>query len=188
MKSRLIPIVTASALALVSLSGCETYDSITSYISSSSAGQCPDAAILAGTSVLPAFDAAAGDDPSNVVYTISMTNVTTRCDFSKRDKTVDARVRIYVHATRPPGGVAADYRVPYYLAVTTGGDILDKKLYSLTIHFPEAGAIEDTDVTVDSTEFQVDKAKQPYDYHLLVGFQLTKAQVEYNKKMGRYEP
>ncbi|MDE2500176.1 MAG: hypothetical protein KGL56_08290, partial [Alphaproteobacteria bacterium] len=86
MKSRLIPIVTASALALVSLSGCETYDSITSYISSSSAGQCPDAAILAGTSILPAFDAAAGDDPSNVVYTISMTNVTTRCDFSKRDK------------------------------------------------------------------------------------------------------
>jgi hypothetical protein len=30
--------------------------------------------------------------------------------------------------------------------------------------------------------------KTAYDYHLLVGFQLTKAQLDYIAKMGRYEP
>lgn len=188
MKSRLIHIATTSALALVLLSGCETYNSIASYIGSSSAAMCPDAAILAGTSILPALNPGAGDDPSGLVYTATMTNVTTRCDFDKREKSVDARLRIFVRATRPPGGTEVDYRVPYFVAVTTGGDIVDKKIYWLTFRFPESATARDVDVTVNSTEFPLGKAKQPYDYHLLVGFQLTKAQLDYNKKMGRYEP
>ncbi|MBU6299242.1 MAG: hypothetical protein KJS68_13470, partial [Alphaproteobacteria bacterium] len=114
--------------------------------------------------------------------------VTTRCDFAKRDKTVDARLRLYFHAVRPPGGAEMTYRVPYYVAVTTGSDIPAKKIYWLMLQFGAGDAVVDANTTVDSTEFQVDRTKQPYDYHLLVGFQLTKAQVEYNKKMGHYEP
>ena len=29
---------------------------------------------------------------------------------------------------------------------------------------------------------------QPYEYQIMAGFQMTPAQVDYNKKMGRYTP
>jgi hypothetical protein len=35
-------------------------------------------------------------------------------------------------------------------------------------------------------KFERDKAG--YDYHYIVGFQLTKTQLDYNAKIGPYEP
>ena len=46
----------------------------------------------------------------------------------------------------------------------------------------------DSEVIVDSTIVKYANDKTAYDYHLLVGFQLTKAQLDYNNKIGPYEP
>jgi hypothetical protein len=170
------------------LAGCSTYRSITSYIGSDKAIYCPDAAILANTASLPAFNPAAEGDPSGVIYMIAMTNVTTRCDYDKSEKTADARLKISFRAQRPPGGGETSYRVPYYVAVTSGGEIIDKKVYWLEFGFPAHDVSADAEAVVDSTVVKFGKEKTAYDYHLLVGFQLTKAQLEYIAKMGRYEP
>jgi hypothetical protein len=181
-------VVFASTVAIGSLSGCSTYQSVSNYVSSDPAATCPDAAILASTASLPAFDPAKGIDPSNVQYTVFMTNVTTRCDYSKRDSTADANLKITFHASRPSGGERAVYRVPYYVAVTTSGEIKDKEIRWLQFEFPKGSPTVAGEDAVDSIVVQVDRTKKPYEYHLLVGFQLTKAQVDYNNKMGRYEP
>lgn len=187
MKYQLIRIVTACALTGL-LAGCTVYDSITSYMSSDKVSVCPDAAILANTSSLPAFSPKAESDPSGVIYKIAMTYLTTRCEYDKTEKSADARVKIFFHAERPPGGGETSYRVPYYIAVTSGGEILDKKIYWLEFEFPAGAVSSDPQAVVDSTVVQYAKDKNAYDYHLLAGFQLTKAQLEYNSKMGRYEP
>lgn len=181
-------IVAASALAVVSLSGCSTWRSAVNYISSDNAAVCPDAAILANTASLPAFDPAKGADPSAVVYNIAMTNVKTRCDYSKRDNTADANVKISYTATRAPGGDDAHYRVPYYVAVTTGGEIIDKQIHWLEFDFPKSTPTVSGEADVDSIEIKVARQKRSYEYHLLIGFQLTQAQLDYNKKMGQFAP
>ena len=181
-------IAIASAFAIGSLSGCSTYHSITNYISADNPLLCPDAVILAGTSSLPAFDPAKGMDPSNLNYSIAMTNVTTRCDYNKHRFDADASLKIFFRASRPPGGDDAHYRVPYYVAVTSNGEILDKKPRWLEFDFPKGASSVTGEENVDSFDVQMDKAKKPYEYHLIVGFQLTKAQVDYNKTMGQYEP
>ena len=179
----------AAALALTGLlAGCAAYDSIFTYMRSDKAILCPDAAVLANTASLPAFNPAAEGDPSGVVYRVAMTNVTTRCDYDKREKSADARLRIFFHAQRPPGGGESSYRVPYYVALTSGGEILEKKIYWLEFAFSAGAVSEDSEVVVDSTLVQYAKDKTAYDYHLLVGFQLTKAQLDYNNKIGPYEP
>ena len=170
------------------LAGCSTYHSVTSYLFSDKAILCPDAVILANTAGLPAFNPAAEGDPSGVIYSIAMTNVTTRCDYNKSEKTADAWVKIYLHAQRPPGGGEASYRVPYYVAVTSGGEIIDKKIYWLEFRFPAHDVSADAQAVVESMIVKYAKDKTAYDYHLLVGFQLTKAQLDYIAKMGRYEP
>ena len=187
MKYRLIRI--ASALALTGLmAGCSWYDSVTSYMGSTKAIMCPDAAVLANTASLPAFNPAAEGDPSGVIYRVAMTNVTTRCSYDKNERTADARLNIFLHAERPPGGSETSYRVPYYVAVTSGGEIIAKKIYWLELKFPGHDASADSEEVVDSTIVRYEKGNTAYDYHFLVGFQLTKAQLEYNTKMGPYEP
>jgi hypothetical protein len=178
----------ALMVAAVSLSGCDTWRSAVNYVRSDNKSVCPDANILANTSVIPAFDPAQGADPSNVVYTGQITDLASRCDYSKRENSIDANVRITFKATRPPGGEEAHYKVPYYIAVTSGGQIVDKQIHWLEFDFPKASAAVQMEELVDGIEIAVARDKKSYDYHLLIGFQLTQAQIDYNKKMGQYLP
>ncbi|MGA7713108.1 MAG: hypothetical protein WCA81_14480 [Rhizomicrobium sp.] len=187
MKYNLARLATISGLAAL-LGSCATYHSMASYIGSDKTSLCPDAAILAPTSSLPAFAPKNGGDPSAVSYTVAMTNVVTRCTYDKEEKTADARVRINFHAARPPGGSEAHYRVPYFLAVSRGGDIVAKTVYWADVEFAPGATQTDGEVIVDSTTVTVTGDNHIYDYHLLTGFQLTKAQLDYNSKIGRYEP
>jgi len=187
MTYRVIRIAAALALAGL-LAGCAAYDSLFTYMRSDKSILCPDAAVLANTASLPAFSPGAESDPSGVIYKIAMTNVTTRCSYSKSEKTADARLRVFFHAQRPPGGGESSYRVPYYVALTSGGEILEKKIYWLEFAFSAGTVSQDSEVIVDSTLVKYAKEKTAYDYHLLVGFQLTKAQLDYNNKIGPYEP
>ncbi len=187
MKYHLARLVTVLAFAAF-LGSCSTYNSIASYINSDKATVCPDAAILASTSSLPAFAPKNSGDPSAVSYTVAMTNVVTRCTYDKQEKTADARVRINFHAARPPGGTEARYRVPYFLAVSRGGDIVAKTIYWADVEFAAGATQTDGEEVIDSTTVTVAKDNHIYDYHLLTGFQLTQAQLDYNSKIGRYEP
>ena len=158
------------------------------YVRADSDSTCPDANVLANTSVIPVFDPSKGADPSNVVYTVKMSGVKTRCNYSKRANEIDANMRIFFSATRPPGGEEAHYKVPYYVAVTAAGAIVDKQIHYLEFDFPKAEANFTSELLVDSIPIPVARDKRSYDYHLLTGFQLTQSQLDYNKKVGQYLP
>jgi hypothetical protein len=117
-----------------------------------------------------------------------MTALTSRCDYSKHTSEIDANMRITFTATRPPGGEEAHYKVPYYVAVTSAGVIVDKQVYMMEIDFPAGGATVTSEGEVNSLVIAVARDKRSYEYHLLTGFQLTQAQIDYNKKVGQYLP
>ena len=170
------------------LAGCSTWRSITGSMSAEKPELCPDAMILAGTSSLPAFDPKLEGDPSGVIYSIVMTNVTTRCDYDKSEKTADSSLKIFFHAQRPPGGSEVNYRVPYYVALTSNGVIFNKQILWLEFTIPQGAVSKDVVTDVDSVAVKFEKGKTSYDYHYIVGFQLTKTQLDYNAKIGPYEP
>ena len=185
---KFLRVVLPSVLGLGLLSGCQTYSSIETYISSDAPSKCPDAAILAPTATLPAFDPRVGADPTALQYQISMTSVRSRCDYDKSSRVADTWVKFKVEATRPPGGQTANYRVPYFVAVSSGGDVVTKDLHWLEFEFSGNSTTATADEVLDSVPVVVPEGKQAYDYHLLLGFQLTEAQIAYLAKMGRYEP
>lgn len=187
-RKELVRLLAVSALSTVLLSGCTTWHKMTAYISSDSQNVCPDTAILANTAVIPVFDPAKGADPSNVVYSLQMMKVTSRCDYSKRENKADVNLRIKFKATRPPGGEEAHYKVPYYLAITTDGNIVNKEVRWLEFDFPKAAAEVSGEEYVPSLVIDVAPQKRSFEYHVLTGFQLTQAQIDYNKKMGQYLP
>jgi hypothetical protein len=178
----------AAAALFLPLAGCSTWDDWMSYIGSDSASKCPDAAILAAVSSLPAFDPSKGFDPSNIQYDVALTDITMRCSYSKADHTADSQLHLYYRATRPPGGREARYHVPYFVAVASGGDILQKKIYWVDIAFDDGATSTLGDIQLDYPTIVIARNKQAYDYHLVAGFQLTKDQLQYLAKIGPYVP
>jgi hypothetical protein len=173
-------IVTLAILSALLLSGCS---------SDAQKGLCPSAAVLAPTSALTVFRENAPADPSGVLYTAWMMNVKSACDFDKNDRSTVSRVHLQFAAERAPNSAAATYRVPYFVSVTHGGNrIMTKKLYLAEVSFAAGEANVSFEQTVDSIDIKPERGAKIGEYQILVGLQLTSAQLEYNTKNHNYAP
>jgi hypothetical protein len=173
-------IVTFAILSALLLSGCT---------SDAQKGLCPTAAVLAPTSALTVFRQNAPADPSGVLYTVWMNNVKSGCDFDKDDKSTVSRIHIIFSAERAPTSAEANYRVPYFVAVTHGGDrVMTKKLYLADVSFAAGAANASFEQSVDAIEIKPERGAKIGEYQILVGLQLTQAQLDYNTKNHSYAP
>lgn len=124
-------------------------------------------------------------DPSNMLYTVEITSVKGRCDLSKKSTTADVSLDIDFRASRAPSGVAAQYSVPYFVVVTEGTDrILARKNFTIQFSFAPGQATADFSDSVGSVEVKAKGEKKTYDYQVLAGLQLSKQQLEYNRRQG----
>ena len=150
-------------------------------------GLCPSAFALAPVSTLTVFRQNAPQDPSGELYTVSISDVKSKCDFDKKRITTDSEVRILFKAKRPAGGEGGSYNVPYFLSVTRHGDkILTKKLFVAHITFEPGQTAASFEDKIDSTVINIARNAKVGEYALVAGFQLTQAQLDYNTKMNHY--
>jgi hypothetical protein len=150
-------------------------------------GLCPSAFAIAPVSALTVFRQNAPQDPSGELYSVSISDVKTKCDYDKKRIKTDSQVRILFKAKRPAGGEGGTYNVPYFLSVTRHGDkILTKKLFVARITFEPGQVATSVEDKIDSTTINIARNAKVGEYALMVGFQLTKAQVDYNTKMNHY--
>ena len=167
----------AAAAACVALAACST----------SQLERCPAVSVLVDTSALTLLQAS-GSGPASVLYTAQIVNVKRDCDVSKYSKQVQASVDIAFRATRAHGEAAASYTVPYFVAITTEGRILAKQQFLVAFAFQPGETTTSFEDSVNSLVLTIGRDKKATDYGILVGFQLTKEQLEYNRHVGRYAP
>jgi len=158
------------AAAAAALCGCTTTDD----------AKCPLASALVDTASLTPL---ARGLPA---YTVQVNKVDADCDISKTDHTVQSSLNIDFIAARSGAGGAAEYNVPYFVAVTLGNRIISKHLYTAHFSFDAGQTTAQFQESQDSPTIHMEKGKHPYDYAVLVGFQLTREQLEYNRTVGRY--
>ncbi len=170
----------AAPLALAALlAGC----------SSDKEGDCPTITGVTDASVQTVFRGGAGRDPANVLYSVEITSVSGNCDIDKKEHSADSSLEVDFRATRGPSAVAASYTVPYFVVVTQGSDrVLAKHVYSVPFSFDPGQTSVTFSDTVGSAKVHTDRDKQPYDYQILVGLQLTKAELDYNRQPGHSGP
>jgi hypothetical protein len=96
-------------------------------------------------------------------------------------------VDISFTATRPAAGDAATYTIPYFVAVTQTDRIITKESRAVTITFAAGETTAVGEDHVNSVSLVTDGNSKPYDYQILVGFQLTKEQYDYNKTTGIFQ-
>jgi hypothetical protein len=181
MISRLVRNGGLTGLTFLLLGGCSLFG-----ITPGTHKVCPAAAILVDTSSMTAFRQDLADDPAGMLYAVDLSGVKTDCSFDKREGETHSSLDLSFRATRAPNGDAANYSVPYYVAVIQGDRIISKSQFTAQFGFaPGASSMHFTD-RVGAVEVRLENGKHPYDYEILVGLQLTPAERDYNKKMGRF--
>ena len=166
-----------AGLSILLLSGCQT---------EKERANCPVATVLASASYLTAFTPGMQDDPAGELYTVQMTGVSQSCDFDKDEGTADSDVVIAFRAPRTPTGDAGHYPVPYFVAsILDGSNIQTKKILATTFDFNPGEASTTFTVAAPTYRTKFDNGKKPYQYGLVVGLQLTREQLDYNKKLDR---
>ena len=162
---------TAATAACLALAACST----------SKLEQCPSASALVDTATYPVWQG----DPGNYVYFAQITNTKRDCDIDKYSKSVTASATVSFRAWRRPGP-AVTYKAPIYVAITTEGRIIKKYTYSVQVSFESGQATTEFTQAIDSLPLKVEQDKRAADYGILIGFQLTRAQLDYNRRAGRY--
>ena len=165
-------------IALLALSGCNT-DKVSN---------CPVAVILADASQVTVFRPGAPQDLAGEAYRVALVDISTDCSINKKTGETNSSYRVNFRATRAPSAEAAHYTVPYFVAITQGEDLIEKRILQVSFDFAPGAAIATFSESPHDFDIHVENGHQPYEYELMAGFQMTPAQVDYNKKMGRYAP
>jgi len=164
--------------ALVLASGC----------ASDKEKNCPAASAIVDTAIATVFKNSASTDPTNILYTVEVTGVRSHCDVDKQAVNSISSVDISFRATRAPNGAAAEYKVPYFIVVSQEERLLAKRIYMADFSFEPGQTTATFTQSAESIDVSAGKEKKTYDYNILVGLQLTKEQLDYNRASGRLDP
>jgi hypothetical protein len=168
----------AFGLPLLVLAGCNT----------AAVNNCPVAVVLADASRMAVFKPGAAQDLSGEDFRVFMTGASTDCSINRKNGRTDSSLTLQFRATRAPTTARARYTVPYFVAVTQGDRLIAKRIVNVSFEFAPGAATASFSDSPDDFDIQMESGHKPYEYELMAGFQMTPAQVEYNKKMGRYLP
>ncbi|HEX4304181.1 MAG TPA: hypothetical protein VHZ78_15395 [Rhizomicrobium sp.] len=169
-----------AGLSILLLAGCQ---------SAKSKAMCPAINVLANTSTFTKFKPGMDGDPAGELFRIEVLGAKGGCDFDIDEGTTDSNIDITFRATRPPSGESADFTAPYYVATLQDGTtMLAKKILATAFTFqPGETSVTFTD-SVPSVPNRLQNGVKPYQYSLLVGFQLTREQLDYLKSPRHYAP
>jgi hypothetical protein len=148
---------------------------------------CPGWSSVLDAVVVTQFKPGAAPDPANALYSAKITDVDGTCSYDKAGKKADSSIDVTFVATRPTAGDAITYTAPYFVAVTQATRILTRSTRSVTFSFAAGEKTATAEEHVSSIDLVTDGDNKPYDYQILVGFQLTKEQYDYNKTTGIFQ-
>ncbi|MEZ5669046.1 MAG: hypothetical protein R3F55_16700 [Alphaproteobacteria bacterium] len=141
---------------------------------------CPDAAIVGELSKLSRFGGQAAT-PDALAFYGEIVGVTGNCAYD--DDIVAVELQVSSVFDRPPGGPAVTEPVPYFVAVTRpDGAVVGKQELTIPVEFRDgeirAGFSDEVTVELPLPGGRATGG----DYRIYLGFQLTQAELDYNRR------
>lgn len=166
---RLAPLLLFIGLALA-LGGCGLFKKKTVV--------CAPAAVVASTGTLTHFSDGLGRDADDVRYRAEISNLAVSC--RKRSGGLEITLTFEVSAYSGPADTAGSAEIPFFVAVTLGNrQVLSKRVFSSEHYFPvQTGYSAFREEIVEFLPISEDREAR--DYEILIGFQLSPEQLEYN--------
>ncbi len=143
---------------------------------------CPGAGILADAADLTRYRSG-GQDLTDMVLDGRITGVSGNCTRSDKDH-LAVTLMVSMQLTRGPAARGATPPVPFFVAVSEGGRVLDKQVYRIVPGFAaNADTIRLTSDPV-TLELPVGPDKRGSAYDVVAGFQLTPEELALNRRRG----
>jgi len=121
-------------------------------------------------------------DLRHMVTHAALTGLTGACeDGPDGHGSVRSRMTVRMQVARGPASQSSSVDIPFFVAITRNGKIIDKKIFTQSVSF--ASALSESDVTSRVLIIDLpDAARQdPDSYRMEIGYQLTPAQLAYNR-------
>ncbi len=172
IRCRAVPIAVVITM-LGGLAGCEPGPN-------QFAPACPAAALLPQASDLSRYRPSAqgsGHDLTDLILQTRITAIDGQCEPGKDLHTLNATVKVTIEVTRGPAAPNRVADIPYFVAVSDGDRILDKRVFSNRVMFP--ANVDRIYLTSDPVTMRlpVSPNKSGAAYTVWAGFQLTSAEM-----------
>jgi len=145
---------------------------------------CPSTAVLSDAVTVTKLRAGAptnAANPANVVLSAEMSQAQLECEYDGERNAVSIDINFAVRATRGPAAMGPDPELDYFIAIVDAqGTLLTKNIFKSqpVLNGRPPGQYTQT---VSNFVFQLAMDMRPIDYQLLTGFQLTPAELAYNR-------
>ncbi len=164
----------AVCTALLALSGCKIWVK-------DEPPPCPRVSVLEDASKLVRFTGA-GKTANDIEMTAEITKYRGSCFYDKDDKTMQVSLKVGINALPGPAFAQGPHQLDYFVAIPafTGAD--GKKIFPVKLDLsndPKGTHVDDAEV---SLTFPVKDVKKLEAYEIFVGFQLTPAELDFNRK------
>jgi hypothetical protein len=146
---------------------------------------CPESATLEGADQLTQF-AGAGRDLTDVRFEARIRDIALACRVEADDgkRTVESLVEIVFQAEKGPRNERGRAEFTYFVAVVNSDEeILSRRAFDLGIDMPGNQTRVRARDRVSPT-IPLPEGASPADYTVYVGFELTRAQLDYNRRGG----
>jgi hypothetical protein len=175
---RLVPV-----LAVLALAGCDQFRANERAALAIVVPSCPVAAVLAdavSVTKLKPGSPVTSRDPNNVMFTAEMAKPELACDYDIKRSTLSVDVSFNVRASRGPAA-AADPPLEFFVSIVdVDNNVLVKKVYQYQPDLGSNRAVQWTQ-KVNSVVVPIESDRRPSDFEILTGFQLTPAELAYNR-------
>lgn len=143
---------------------------------------CPSLALLRDAADLTRY-APGGHDIRGLILDAKIVAAPANCSFDSPTK-VRATLNAAFDVTRGPAATGRAISIPYFVAVTRNGQILDESDYALVGAFPPN--TDSTRLVGDEIDlvFPVTKDVSAAAYQVFVGFRLTPDELAINRQRG----
>ncbi len=185
----------AILFAILPLAGCETlglsspppaYPDQTGAVTAAATGPtivaepCPQSAVLSETSkmiVMRGTGTAAGD----IMLTAEISPPKLECDYDPSTRVDNIDLNFPIILTKGPAFAGDKTQITYFIAlVNNAGEVIAKKQYQRSVDFEGKQSFIATEA-VDNLVLTLGPGTVPVDHRILIGFQLTPAQLAYNR-------
>lgn len=139
---------------------------------------CPQVAVLRQAQTVTLFLPGRGDVASQI-STAQLTSVSGACVFKKKDKSPILEVKFTNNflADNGPANNGQPITLPWFVAITKGSQIIDKKEYQITLKFN--GNMSTTVATSKPVKIDLPATPDSADLEILTGFEMTPDQLTY---------
>lgn len=176
-------------LAPLALGGCSMFsskeDEAMAAITAAAPKPCPTVGVLAGADQITVFNGA-GHELSDVVLKATIDKAAISCEYDVDDNTISVDIAFNGSAEMGPAATDSEMNLKGFMAVTHVDDKqISKVTYDIPLNFDKGTrqirflkSIEDTVVPYGGAVVNGSV------YEMLVGFQVTQQQLDYNRKMS----